>query len=146
MKYYYYKGDEKIGPVDDDELRVLAEWGEITPETTIEREDGSRVPASQVVVSKFGPKYLHLSLKTWCRIAQIFEWTKILAVLVTLSLCVISFFHLDDENAWCYVALTVFAGIFFCSSASLQRYINLGRSPKKAKATFLRKTQLLSKT
>lgn len=139
MKYYYYKGDEKIGPVDDDELRVLAEWGEITPETTIEREDGSRVPASQVVVSKFGPKYLHLSLKTWRRIAQIFEWTKILAVLVTLSLCVISFFHLDDENAWCYVALTVFAGIFFLFVGLLAAVYKLGQVPKKGESNFLKK-------
>ena len=90
MCYYYYKGDEKIGPVDSGEFYNLLEWGgDIKPDTIIEWPNGKQLPASETTPPP-GSNPLNISLETARRLAVACERFKIRCLFVILILFVVT--------------------------------------------------------
>lgn len=116
MGYYYYKDGEKIGPVDDHELGNLALWGDIAPDTIIEKEEGNQVPASEIFLPfLFGTNPSGIPLKTARRRAVFCGYAKLFALLGMIVSCVVMVTAGVCENNrllnWCLFVLFVLFGV-----------------------------------
>ncbi|MCR5359787.1 MAG: DUF4339 domain-containing protein [Thermoguttaceae bacterium] len=137
MCYYYYKDGEKIGPVDYGELRALAKWGDLTPETTIEKEDGIQAPASEIFLpSAFGTNPSGLSLDAARRRAVACERLKIRCLFVILILFVVTgaagFTYNRVLIGIPFVALIIVTGVLI-SVAVFAHKARLDKVPPKPK-------------